>query len=54
VDAILDDDARRAEHASRVAWDRVDQWRSVGGVRIEDDVLVTRDGPHILTAEIAK
>jgi len=54
VDAILDDPARRARFADVVKWDAVQRFRGLGGVRIEDDVLVTRDGPRVLTSAIPK
>jgi len=37
-----------APHAKNVAR----RWRGIG-IRIEDDVLITRDGPDVLTAELA-
>ena len=37
-----------------VDWARVDRLRHLGGVRIEDNVLVTADEPEVLTAEIPK
>ena len=54
VPAMLDDSGRRAQFRDAVAWDALDRWRPVGGVRIEDDVLVTAQGPRVLTAEIPK
>ena len=54
VPAILDDPARRAAHRDRVNWDAAEAWREVGGVRIEDDVLVTPGEPRVLTAAILK
>jgi Xaa-Pro aminopeptidase len=46
----------RAEgrHAAFVDYDEVDRWRGAGGVRIEDDVLVTDGAPRVLGPEIPK
>jgi len=54
VPAILDDAGRREKYRDAVAWDKLDRWRPVGGVRIEDDILVTAAGPENLTAAIPK
>jgi Xaa-Pro aminopeptidase len=37
-----------------VAWDRVDRLLDFGGIRIEDNVLVTPGEPEVLTAAIPK
>ena len=49
-------DAWRAEgrHAEFVDYDALDDWRTFGGVRIEDDVLVTDAGHRVLGPEIPK
>ena len=54
VPALLDSKERRERYHHAVAWDTLDSWRSVGGVRIEDNVLVTPDGPRVTTAAIPK
>ena len=54
IDALLCDPARREKFADSVVWDRVDELRGFGGIRIEDDVLVTDADPEVLTAAIAK
>ena len=54
VPAILDDPERRERFASQIRWDRVEELRPVGGVRMEDDVLIVEDGARNLTAEIPR
>ena len=54
VPAMLDDAGRREKYKNAVAWDKLDRWRAVGGVRIEDDILITPAGPNNLTAAIPK
>ena len=52
---MIDNAERREKHASAVDWEALDRWRAVGGVRIEDNILVTAEGePHNLTEGIAK
>jgi len=49
-------DQWRAEkrHAGLIDYDRLDEFRSFGGIRIEDDVVVTTDGGRILGPPIAR
>jgi Xaa-Pro aminopeptidase len=54
IPTLLDDPARRARFADCVRWDRVDQLRGIGGVRIEDNVLVTDGDPEVLTDDIPR
>jgi Xaa-Pro aminopeptidase len=54
VPALLDNPARRDRFRQAVDWDVLESWRSVGGVRIEDNVLVTATGPRVTTGAIPK
>ena len=54
VRALIDDPARRTRFADCVDWAKVDALREFGGIRIEDDVLVTESGSDVLTAAIPK
>lgn len=54
IPALLNSPERRARYASHVNWDRVEQYLQLGGVRIEDNILVTDGGPEVLTAAIPK
>ncbi|MEQ8786030.1 MAG: aminopeptidase P N-terminal domain-containing protein [Pirellulaceae bacterium] len=52
--AILDDPQRRAQFGRAVDWDELARWRPIGGIRIEDNVLVTDAAPKVITDEIPK
>ncbi len=54
IEALLGNSDLRARFANEVAWGRVDELRGFGGIRIEDDVLVTNNDPDVLTAAITK
>ena len=54
VPAILSDSNLREQFASLVDFDRASAWSGFGGIRIEDDVVVTTDKPEVLTASIPK
>ena len=54
IRAILEDPARREQYRDMVNWDRVDDLLDFGGIRIEDDVLITEAAAEVLTADIPK
>ena len=52
VPALLQDVDRRHKHHDEVAWDVVDRMLDFGGIRIEDNVLITEDGFEIITDDV--
>lgn len=46
---MLLEPVREGEHAASVDWAKIDQLTACGGIRIEDDILVTEDGREDLT-----
>jgi Xaa-Pro aminopeptidase len=52
IPALLQNAEKRTQYRDAVAWDRVDRMLAFGGIRIEDNVLVTVAGPESLTAAI--
>ena len=54
VPAILENPIAMKKAAGRLDPERLARFRSVRGIRIEDDVLVTETGGEVLTAAIPK
>jgi Xaa-Pro aminopeptidase len=52
VPALLGDQQIRDEHRDAVDFERVDELLSFGGIRLEQNVLVTDSEPDVLTADI--
>ncbi len=54
IAALIRDPEIRERFRDQVNWERVDEVADVGGIRIEDDVLVTSDVPEILSGGLTK
>jgi len=54
VPAILQDSSLRAQYGDSVDWAQAEQWLPFGGIRIEDDVLVTDQGHQVLSEDIPR
>ncbi|MDT0630731.1 aminopeptidase P family protein [Rubrivirga litoralis] len=54
IDALIDAWKAEGRHAEFLRYDEIDRWRGLGGVRIEDDVLVTDGAPRVLGPGIPK
>lgn len=44
VEPLLREAQQDSSLSALIDWDMVDRYRGVGGVRIEDDVVITHDG----------
>jgi len=54
IPALIEDPDIRSRFADAVEWRAVDELAGLGGIRIEDDVLITEEGPRVLSADIPK
>jgi Xaa-Pro aminopeptidase len=54
IPALIDKWKAEGTNADFIAFDKLDKFRTFGGIRIEDDVLVTKDGRRVLGKPIPK
>jgi Xaa-Pro aminopeptidase len=52
VPAMIGNGTRREELRDAVDWDRVDSMLDFGGIRLEENVLITEDGCEVLTSDV--
>ncbi len=52
VPAILQDVANRTRHRDAVNWDRVDRLIGFGGIRLEENVLITEGDGDVITSDV--
>ena len=50
--ALLEDPDLRERHRDAVDWERVEAMLGFGGIRIENNVLITDNGNEVLTADV--
>ncbi len=50
IDSLLGD-LKQTEHASSINWNKIETMKPFGGIRIEDDIVVTESGHRNLTRE---
>ncbi len=54
IGGLIDAWTSENRHADFLDYDEIERWRGLGGVRIEDDVLVTDDAPRVLGPDIPR
>jgi Xaa-Pro aminopeptidase len=54
IPALLDNPETQNKYRDEVNWDEVNKWKHIGGVRIEDDILITANGNDNLTIGVGK
>ncbi len=54
IPALINQWAAEKKFTSYIDYEKVDEYRDFGGIRIEDDVLVTDEGKHVLGKSIPK
>jgi Xaa-Pro aminopeptidase len=54
IPALIDNWKRDKMHTEFINYDKLDEYRDFGGIRIEDDILITDDGCRVLGKAIPK
>ncbi|RYE01839.1 MAG: aminopeptidase P family protein [Sphingobacteriales bacterium] len=54
IDALLNDPEKHTAFKEDVDWNELAHWKGLGGVRIEDNLLITEGGPDNLTSVVDK
>ena len=52
VQALIRDADFRERYRDAVDWDRAERMLDFGGIRIENNVVITDGGPQVLTADV--
>lgn len=54
IKALLEDPEQKARFKEDINWQELEQWKDIGGVRIEDNILITETAPDNLTVAVPK
>lgn len=54
IKALIMNPDIRSKYQDMINWSEAEKWLNMGGVRIEDDILITAQAPEVLTAMIEK
>ena len=54
IEALIRDDETRSKFKTEINWSETEKWLDFGGVRLEDDIVVTDSVPRNLTSMVEK
>lgn len=54
IEALLNDEETKRTYKDQINWSEIPKWIDLGGVRLEDDILVTNGDPENLTHMVLK
>ena len=54
IPELIDQWASEDKFSDFINYDALEKWRSFGGIRIEDNILITKDGHRVLGPRIPK
>lgn len=54
ISSLLESAEVQARFKDDINWSEVEKWKGIGGVRIEDNILIGRDGNENLTIDVPK
>lgn len=54
IEALLNDPETKKNFRDQINWSEIEGWLNVGGVRLEDDILITNSAPENLTGVVEK
>lgn len=54
ISALLDHPDTKSKYKDDIDWGEVEKWKHIGGVRIEDNILITKEGNENLTGAVEK
>jgi len=54
IEALLSDSENISRFRNEINWQELEKWKGIGGVRIEDNILISETGSENLTAGIPK
>jgi Xaa-Pro dipeptidase len=54
IEALIESADLQKQFADQIAWTEVSKWKNFGGIRLEDDIWITANGPQNLTSAVEK
>ena len=54
IRTLLFDEENKNKYREDINWKELEHWKNIGGVRIEDDLLITKSGNENITSHVSK